>query len=71
MITGSKSRAARRLLGWSYATVARRAGCSLHLVGRLEALDDDCKGYLLRTLSKVRTTHEEAGIESRPMVSRA
>jgi len=61
VITGSQVRAARALLAWSQADLAKCAGASLPTIKRLEASGDD-PGGTVRINQKIRLAVEAAGI---------
>jgi hypothetical protein len=63
MITGRQSRAARKLLGWSYATLAKQARQPLNRVGRVEDLNGDLPADLVTTACGLQATLEAAGVE--------
>ena len=62
MVTTRQIKAARALLGWSQAALARRSGVSEPTVARLEAADGELGGRE-GTGDKIRTAIEAAGIE--------
>ena len=62
LVTTRQIKAARALLGWSQADLARRSGVSEPTVARLEAVDGELGGRE-GTGDKIRTTIEAAGVE--------
>ena len=61
MITGSQVRAARALLAWSQADLARSSGASVPTIKRLEARGDHPAGTVA-TNEKIRLAVEAAGV---------
>lgn len=62
LITTAQVKAARALLGWSQADLARRSGVSEPTIARLEALKGELGGRE-GTAARIRTALELAGIE--------
>ena len=62
MVTTRQIKAARALLGWSQADLARNSGVSEPTVARLEAVDGDLGGRE-NTVQKIRDAIEAAGIQ--------
>ncbi len=62
MITAAQMKAARALLGWDQARLAREAGLSLPTIQRMEASEGNVRGNV-DSLVKVVDTLERAGIE--------
>ena len=62
MITTGQVKAARALLGWSQADLARRSGISEPTIARLESLKGKLGGRE-GTAGRIRTALEIAGIE--------
>lgn len=62
MITTRQVKAARALLGWSQADLARRSGVSDPTIARLEAADGELGGRE-GTAEKIRSAIEAAGIQ--------
>ena len=60
MVTPAQIKAARALLGWHQADLARAAGISLNVVNRVEREVVDPRVSTLRALQRAL---EEAGIE--------
>ena len=61
MLSGIQIRAARALLGWDQARLARQAGVSIITVKRLEAAGEDIHAHFA-TILKVKTAFEDAGV---------
>lgn len=62
MVTTRQIKAARALLGWSQADLARHSGVSEPTIARLEAADGDLGGRE-NTGQKIRDAIENAGIQ--------
>jgi transcriptional regulator with XRE-family HTH domain len=62
LITTGQVKAARALLGWSQADLARRSGISEPTIARLEALKGELGGRE-GTAGRIRTALETAGVE--------
>jgi transcriptional regulator with XRE-family HTH domain len=62
LITTRQIKAARALLGWSQADLARRSGISEPTVARLESADGELGGRQ-DTADKIRRAIETAGVE--------
>lgn len=62
MVTTREIKAARALLGWSQADLARNSGVSEPTIARLEAADGDLGGRE-DTGQKIRKAIESAGIQ--------
>jgi predicted transcriptional regulator len=62
LITTGQVKAARALLGWSQADLARRSGVSEPTIARLEALKGELGGRE-GTAGRIRTALETAGVE--------
>ena len=62
MLTTRQIKAARALLGWSQADLARYSGVSEPTIARLEAADGDLGGRE-NTGQKIRKAIEAAGIQ--------
>ena len=62
MITGSQIRAARGLIGWNGAELAKRSGTNRFTVQRLEQ-SDGIPPSRTQTLIDIKTAFEEAGLE--------
>ena len=62
MVTTRQIKAARALLGWSQADLARYSGVSEPTIARLEAADGDLGGRE-DTVQKIRHAIETAGIQ--------
>ena len=62
MITTRQIKAARALLAWSQADLARHSGVSEPTVARLESLDGELRGRE-HTAEKIRMAIERAGVE--------
>ena len=62
MVTTRQIKAARALLGWSQADLARNSGVSEPTIARLEAADGDLGGRE-NTGQKIRDAIENAGIQ--------
>jgi predicted transcriptional regulator len=62
MVTTRQIKAARALLGWSQADLARNSGVSEPTIARLEAADGDLGGRE-NTGQKIRGAIEAAGIQ--------
>jgi len=62
MVTTRQIKAARALLGWSQADLARNSGVSEPTIARLEAADGDLGGRE-NTGQKIRDAIESAGIQ--------
>ena len=62
MVTTRQIKAARALLGWSQADLARNSGVSEPTIARLEAADGDLGGRE-NTGKKIRDAIEAAGIQ--------
>jgi predicted transcriptional regulator len=62
MVTTRQIKAARALLGWSQADLARNSGVSEPTIARLEAADGDLGGRK-NTGQKIRDAIEAAGIQ--------
>ena len=62
MVTTRQIKAARALLGWSQADLARNSGVSEPTIARLEAADGDLGGRE-NTGQKIRDAIEAAGIQ--------
>ncbi len=62
MITATQMKAARMLLGWDQARLAREAGLSLPTIQRMEASAGNVRGNV-DSLVKVVAALESAGIE--------
>src|SRR4051795_6072290 len=61
VITTRQIKAARALLGWSQADLAKRSGVSEPTVARLESMDGELGGREL-TAEKIRAAIESAGV---------
>ena len=61
MVTTRQIKAARALLGWSQADLAKRSGVSEPTVARLESMDGELGGREL-TAEKIRAAIESAGV---------
>ena len=62
MLTTSQIKAARALLGWSQAELAKQSGISEPTIARLESVDGELGGRR-DTAKKIRFAIEKAGIE--------
>ena len=62
MITNVQIRAARALLGWDQARLAKEADLSVITIKRLEAAEDELPGRY-ETVMKVKRAVEDAGVE--------
>jgi len=62
LITTGQVKAARALLGWSQADLARRSGISEPTIARLEALKGELGGRE-GTVGRIRRALETAGVE--------
>ena len=62
MITIRQIKAARALLAWSQADLARHSGVSEPTVARLESFDGELRGRE-QTVEKIRRAIEAAGVE--------
>jgi transcriptional regulator with XRE-family HTH domain len=62
LITGRQLRAARALMGWEQAELARRARVAIGTIRRMESFERQI-GSRTSTLSQVLSTLERAGIE--------
>jgi predicted transcriptional regulator len=62
LLTTRQVKAARALLGWSQADLARQSGVSEPTIARLESVDGELGGRE-NTADKIRTAVEKAGIE--------
>ena len=62
MVTTRQLKAARALLGWSQADLAKKSGVSEPTVARLESIDGELGGRE-HTTEKLRTAVRAAGIE--------
>ena len=62
MVTTRQVKAARALLGWSQADLAKRSGVSEPTVARLESVDGELGGRQ-DTAEKLRAAIKVAGIE--------
>jgi transcriptional regulator with XRE-family HTH domain len=62
LISGRHIRAARGLLGWTQAELARKAKVALGTLRRMEDFDGPA-GTRIDTLKRVATVLEKAGIE--------
>ena len=62
MVTIRQVKAARSLLGWSQADLARRSGISEPTIARLEAVDGELGGRE-ETGRKIQSALETAGVE--------
>ena len=62
MLTTSQIKAARALLGWSQAELAKQSGISEPTIARLESVDGELGGRQ-DTAKKIRSAIEKAGIE--------
>jgi len=62
LITGRQLRAARALMGWEQAELARRARVAIGTIRRMESFEREI-GSRTSTLSQVLSTLERAGIE--------
>jgi transcriptional regulator with XRE-family HTH domain len=62
MITGSQIRAARIMLHWTAADVAKRTGVARNTIQRLESYDD-IPPSRTQSLLDLKRVFEEAGIE--------
>ena len=62
MPTTRQIKAARALLGWSQADLAKESGVSEPTIARLESLDGELGGREM-TAEKIREALESAGIE--------
>ncbi len=61
VVTTRQIKAARALLGWSQADLAKRSGVSEPTVARLESMDGELGGREL-TAEKIRAAIEGAGV---------
>jgi transcriptional regulator with XRE-family HTH domain len=62
LVTTRQIKAARALLGWSQADLAKRSGVSEPTIARLEAAEGQLGGRE-ETIEKIRIAIEVAGIE--------
>ena len=62
MLTIRQIKAARALLGWSQADLARHSGISEPTIARLEAVDGELGGRET-TAQKIRNAIEAAGVQ--------
>jgi len=62
MLTAVQMKAARALLGWDQARLARETGLSLPTIQRMEASEGNVRGNV-DSLVKVVDTLERAGVE--------
>jgi predicted transcriptional regulator len=62
LITGRQLRAARALIGWEQAELARRACVAIGTIRRMESFSGEI-GSRTSTLSQVLSTLERAGIQ--------
>jgi len=62
LITIRQIKAARALLAWSQADLARHSGVSEPTVARLESFDGELRGRE-QTVEKIRRAIEAAGVE--------
>jgi predicted transcriptional regulator len=61
MLQTAQIRAARALLGWNQAELAKTAGVSIATIRRIEAQKGPVGGYV-STLVRIQTAFEQAGI---------
>jgi predicted transcriptional regulator len=61
MLQTAQIRAARALLGWNQAELAKTAGVSIATIRRIEAQKGPVGGYV-STLVRIQTAFEDAGI---------
>jgi transcriptional regulator with XRE-family HTH domain len=62
LLTIRQIKAARALLGWSQADLARRSGISEPTIARLESIDGELGGRE-ETAEKIQTAIEAGGVE--------
>ncbi|MEO7863837.1 MAG: helix-turn-helix domain-containing protein [Nitrospirales bacterium] len=65
VVRGAQIRAARSLLGWSQAELAKKAGVAHMTIRRFEAHDGPVSGNI-SSLTRVQDAFEKAGIEFIP-----
>jgi transcriptional regulator with XRE-family HTH domain len=63
MLSAEQIRAARALLRWDQADVAKRAAVSIETVKRLEGMDGPLMAVRAATLATIQQSFEAAGIE--------
>jgi transcriptional regulator with XRE-family HTH domain len=61
MLTAAQIRAARALVRWDQADIARVAGVSVETIKRLEGMDGPLR-VRLDTLERIRSALKEAGV---------
>jgi predicted transcriptional regulator len=61
MLKTAQIRAARALLGWNQAELAKTAGVSIATIRRIEAQEGSVGGYV-STLESVQSALEKAGV---------
>lgn len=62
MITGAQIRAARALLNWSSADLAKKAGTARQTIVRIEQIDG-LPNSKVQTIADIQNVFEAAGIE--------